>query len=275
MDCVVNVGIFLNHAQPHTGPGKVAINLLKGFKEIGVDFRINDIGVVNGCLQPVPNLNTLPLNTLIGPNIMVLPSEMPYIWERYKNYVVPCEWVKKKYASFQQTKNCNLNVWPVGIDTDKFKESNNEKKFDCLIYYKNRGKEKLKEAEDKLKSLGISYKTIGYGSYTEEQFLDLLSKCKWSLLLTKTESQGIAYMEILSTNTPCYVWDKERWDDIKPYNFKATSAPYFDTRCGIKHKDLSKLSEFIDRLENFQPREYILENFTLKKCASEYISLLK
>ena len=271
----MNVGIFFNNATSSTGPGKVVLNLLKGLKKNGVNFKINDIGELNGCLQPVPCLGALPPTALIGPNIMVLPSEIPDIWKRFKNHVVPSEWVKNKYASFPQTQGCNLHVWSVGIDTDKFKESNKKYEFDCLIYYKNRGTENLEEAESKLKSLKLSYKIIGYGSYTEEEFLDLLSKCRFCLLLTKTESQGIAYMEILSTNTPCYVYNKQEWDDISPYSFAATSAPYFSTKCGTIFSDLSKLERFIDNIDYFEPRQYILKEHTLEKSAKKYLEFLE
>ena len=274
MDGNMSVGIFFNNVSSTTGPGKVALNLLKGFKKSGIDFKINEEGKLNGCLQLVSYLNILPSTTLIGPNIMVLPSEFPVIWKKFENHIVPSEWVKNKYNSFPETEGCNLHIWPVGIDTDKFKKFDNKNEFDCLIYYKNRGAKKLKEVEDKLKSLELSYKIIGYGSYTEEEFLELLSKCKFCLLLTKTESQGIAYMEILSTNTPCYVYDKQEWDDISPYSFAATSAPYFSEECGLISSDLRELENFIDNVNYYEPRQYILENHTVEKGAAKYLELL-
>ena len=106
----------------------------------------------------------------------------------------------------------------------------------------------------------------------------MLTACEQSLfaiLNTATESQGIAYQEILATGVPCYVIDKTVWNDQPGYNFPATSAPYFDDRCGIKHHNLSRLGEFLDKLSTFKPRDYIVDNLTLEKSASEYIKLLE
>jgi len=128
---------------------------------------------------------------------------------------------------------------------------------------------------ERLDNNNLTYEKIEYGSYTEEDLIALANSSRFCVTVTRTESQGIAYQEILSMNVPMYVIDKTIWDDMPDISFPATSAPYFDDRCGIKHLDLSRFDEFLSRLNEYSPREYILENLTLEKCASEYISLLE
>ncbi|HEY9708930.1 MAG TPA: hypothetical protein V6D48_12080, partial [Oculatellaceae cyanobacterium] len=59
-----------------------------------------------------------------------------------------------------------------------------------------------------------------------------------------------------------------------------SSVPYWDERCGVKFKDISEfptqLEEFLDKLnrQQFAPRNYILENLTLEKCAQHYVEIL-
>jgi hypothetical protein len=51
----------------------------------------------------------------------------------------------------------------------------------------------------------------------------------------------------------------------------------------MKCVDFSKLEEFIDELffeqvltkSKYDPRQYILDNLTLEKCASDYVKLLE
>ena len=114
-----------------------------------------------------------------------------------------------------------------------------------------------------------------YGHYKEEEFISLVRKSKCCVLLTKTESQGIAYQEILSMGIPCYVLDKDVWDDYKGFSFPATSVPYFDDRCGEKHKSIQEFDLFYEKLDGFKPREFVVDYLSLTICSKKYFSLLK
>ena len=269
------IGLFHGGVSANNGPGKVALNLIAGFKKLGVDFVENVEQDVNGCLASwSPRFKDLPRETLVGPNIMVLPTDDPSVWSYFDNFIVPCEWVGNYFKTFDITKDTKFHTWAVGIDTELFSPMG-KVKSKCLVYNKRGSKENLEVILQTLNLLKIEYVLLDYGSYTES---DLLTACEQSLfavLNTGTESQGIAYQEILATGVPCYVIDKQVWDDQPGYNFAATSAPYFDDRCGIKHHNLSRFGEFLDKLSTFKPRNYILDNLTLEKGASEYIRLLE
>jgi len=117
---------------------------------------------------------------------------------------------------------------------------------------------------------------LKYGHYSETELLKSIRESKFCVLLTGTESQGIAYMEILSSNVPCYVINKPYWENsdntiIHP----ACSTPYFDDTCGVIAENYEKFEYFLDNLESFEPRSYILENHTLVQSAQEYLKLLE
>ena len=121
----------------------------------------------------------------------------------------------------------------------------------------------------------MTYSGAVYGQYDETSFREAVRRCRFCVTITSTESQGIAYQEILSMGVPCYVVEKTQWNDRPGISCLASSAPYFDSRCGIKCPDLSFFDTFLSELEKYDPREYILDNLTLEKCASEYFSLLE
>lgn len=271
---IEEIGIYTNNFSSANGPGKVCQNLIKGLDKLGVKCQINanlkDTGFLNGYVSP-----TIQPNMLLGPNIFVLPSDLhPDFWKTKRNLVTPSDWVRDKYVS-QLGPEHNVFVWPVGIDTEWFTPSKLDKTNDCLIYFKRGSESKRLELIDYLNSKDMTYREIVYGQYSEEMLIETARSSRFCVTLTSTESQGIAYQEILSMGLPMYVVDKQVWDDRPGVCFPATSAPYFDDRCGIKHPDLSRLEEFLDNLNEFQPREYILGNLTLEKCAFEYLSLLE
>lgn len=56
-----------------------------------------------------------------------------------------------------------------------------------------------------------------------------------------------------------------------------TSAPYFDSTCGIRVFQQDEMSDAIERMEKefkkFSPREYVLENLSLDGQAKKFLEL--
>ena len=266
------IGLYFDNTTPTNGPGKLCNNLLMGLDRLGVKVHKNTPMEYTGCLQSIPYDGDM----LFGPNLFVLPQDVhPSFWERKRNLVVPCQWVKDAYENYLDSKH-DIHIWASGIDTDKFVPSNEEPTNDCLIYFKRGSKESLQELISILEEKKLTHKLIEYGSYTEDEFIEAVQSSRFCVMLAGTESQGIAYLEIYSMNVPIYILDKTVWDDRPGISFPATSAPYGDGRCGIKTPDgFACFDLFLNYVHSFRPREYILENFTLEKCASEYLSLLE
>ena len=80
-------------------------------------------------------------------------------------------------------------------------------------------------------------------------------------------------------------WDRGGfWKDpfYFPHKIKyqpVSSVPYWDKRCGLKFKDHlefePKVNSFLELLKSnqFNPRQYILENLSLEICAQKYLDI--
>ena len=99
------------------------------------------------------------------------------------------------------------------------------------------------------------------------------------------ESQGFALEEALSCDVPLLVWNvklrKEEWSSrerLKHIKSEVTTIPYWDERCGeffYKNEDLEKIFEkFINKLDTYKPREYIVENVSMEACAKLWKELI-
>ena len=272
----------VTHFQKDHGPGKLAHVLKQGLVSLGVELvPLADAEHV-ACLQWMDeHLNVSDFNNkkaAMGPNIWETPSERPYLVERFSDFIVPSQWVKEKHQSDPLIGDKSIHVWSGGIETDTWKPVEFKPDFDCFIYFKNRTQEECQLVCDIVTSLGLKAVMIQYGSYHEQQLFEACYRSKFAILLTNTESQGYAYMQILSTGTPCLVVDKTCWTSRDGAStFPATSVPYFDDRCGTLVPSLSceNLSTFIDNLNTYAPRDYILENHTVEISTRKYLEILE
>lgn len=282
------------------GVMQVAINLLKGLDKIGVEYRFNDFKYIKkhpeeiACIIGKPEVlfdkkwrNPI----LFGSGIYSHPIENPDLLKKYPNVkrvLVPGEWMRKMFESAYGNK---VLAWPTGIDTEFWSPEKvaGTKKYDFLIYDKIRWKHEKYQADliDPIKKIlaahALSYHVITYGYYDHSEMVEKLKSSKAALFLCEHETQGFAYQQILSTNTPILAWDRGGfWQDPYYYPVKVkyqpvSSVPYWDERCGVKFNGVEnfeeRLKDFTAKLESFNPRAYILENLTLEKCAEHYVKI--
>ena len=265
-------------------------NLTKGLNRIGVEtteypLRLPLDGDYSICLSdPAPwevqGVEPKALS-LIGPNNWTIPDQKTA--EKYNDFLVPSQWVKDLYLTFDFMKDKNLHVWPVGIDIDDWPDvSKNEKKGDCLIYYKSAPGNLKSDAVELCLDKGLSCGVIEYGNYEESALHDAVNACRFAILATRTESQGIAYLQILASGLPCFVFEKEKWDDMEGIECSASAVPYWDERCGVKVREGASREEvyeafnyFLENLDSFAPRDYVKENLTLESSAQKLIEILE
>lgn len=275
--------INLHFESTHRGPGKVVQNLAKGLNSIGFEVHGNDLPrptIPQGCLQLTRMIHSLGRETLMGPNLFVLPDEWGDYCKRFDHFVVPSEWVQKIYRNFSVLDSSTIDIWPVGIDSEFWKKTSSQRSGRAFIYFKNREESELEQVQIFLKSRGIDYDILRYGSYEEEDLFKSCLRSDFCVLLDGTESQGIAYMQILSMNVPCFVINCSKFDHsgkLAESPFPATSVPYFDERCGLVSETLNfeEFEKFTEKISKLNPRDFILENFTLEKCAEKYVSIIE
>lgn len=282
------------------GQTRVFLNLCAGLDRIGVQYRVNDYryakrnpGVLacivgkHFVLDKIEWKNPI----LFGAAVYSHPLDDPNLFERLpvKKVLVPGPWMKEMW---QPHWGGAVDAWAVGINTDKWRPSNLEHKaIDVLLYDKvrwehDRFEESLIEPIRMiLRNCKKSFREIRYGSYREEDFHTALSQCRTMIFLCEHETQGIAYQQALSCDVPILSWDRGGyWQDPSYYPHKVkfepvTSVPYWDERCGQRFLDVvdfpAKWQEFWENAEagHFKPRDFILENLTLERCARQYVEL--
>jgi len=278
--------VLLYDNENYRGPGKVVKNLKLGLQKNNIVFGNESllsqrIDSHIGILQLINGWERCSANSLVGPNLFVLPRENKKFSKYFKHFNVPSKWVFDLYRRFSELDHAQIDIWSVGIDTEKWKvESRNEDNLKCLLYFKNRSQQDLHVVRKILKKYNIEYRELQYGSYTEEQLLETCSWANFGILLTNTESQGIGYMEILSTNLPCFVFNKSTWNYDGAYEtVPATSVPYFNEKCGeiVENVDLKKFEDFLNSVNKkiYSPRDYITKNHSLEISARNYYNLFK
>ncbi|MCX2431359.1 hypothetical protein [Pedobacter sp. GR22-10] len=277
----------------------VALELIKGLELLNIPYRFNDykyakqhpeelIGVIGKPHLIFERRFKNPI--LFGAGVFSHPIECPDLFQKYPNVkkiLVPGEWMKEMCEPYYGNQ---VKSWAVGIDSNLWASTNNKpKEYDFLIYdkvrwnYESLKDELINPIYKILKEKNLSYHIIKYGNYIPSQLRDMIEMSKAVIFLCEHETQGIAYQQILSTDTPIFAWDRGGfWQDPYYYPEKVkfqpvSSVPYWDNRCGLKFRDINQFNEllpqFLDQLQNhnFEPRQYILENLTLKICTQKYV----
>lgn len=284
------------------GLDKVRTNLCLGLDKLGASYVVNppfnkirdtDLVTVLGrgrtCLEGYRRANHI----MAGIGLMTHPAEWPNLFNEYPVvcYLQHSEWVRNIYAAYFG--ESRVKTWPVGIDTDTWVPSPDDKKtVDFLIYDKIMWERSRNEAEllnpilEVFRRRQITWEVIRYGEYRPDTYRASLRRCRAMLFLCEHESQGIAYQEAMSAGVPILAWNQGWWLDpnrIK-WNAKhtpATSVPFFDQRCGIWFRDIlefgDKLDTFLTNLKSgvFDPRSYVTEVLSIPLCAARFIELAK
>jgi len=267
------VGIHFHYNGVMNGCYKVWYNTILGMDKAGLPHS-TCIEKYNGAINTFENM---PRNTLVGPETMVLPRENYELWRKFKNFAVPCQWVKDSYLKDEATHGHNIMIWPVGVETDKWVWGKDKSRSEItgIVFNKtvNLSKETVeRRTEEVMKELDeCDVKTIPitYGKYQEEELLSATRKADFAVWIGGTESQNIALLEVLSAGVPVYVYDQ-----LEQSYAGLTSAPYFDERCGRKETVPDYLPDFINDVLKYKPRDFIMEHFTVDHCARKYYQQL-
>lgn len=282
------------------GQRRLFLNLCAGLHNIGVSYRTNayrhirkhpeELACIVGKSYVLDKLawrNPI----LFGAATFSHPIEKLDLLVEYptvKKILVPSEWMRKMWAPYYGNA---VTAWPVGINTHAWVPTDRPKSLDLLIYDKimwqreERVGEVLVPIREELSKRNLRFSELRYGKYREEDYRAELSRCRAMIFLCEHETQGIAYQQALSAAVPILAWDRSGfWEDpaFFPHQIRygpVSSVPYWDERCGIKFASADefgdKLDEFMDRMSRgaFSPRDYIVENLTLEKCASRYVAI--
>ena len=250
------------------------------------NINLNNFDVIFSPCSPINVSNYKSSKFIFGPHFSVFPDKnhMDLI-NGNKNviYIQPSEWANNVWKYHPFCKNIRIETLPFGVDTTKFNQIKpiNERNY-AFVYFKRRHPTELVLIQKFLQSHNIKAKLFDYvNRYDENEFINYLHESRFGIWLDAHESQGFALEEALSCNVPLLVWNvvSMKQEVGSSYeNIPATTIPYWDERCGesfIHQNDLSNaFSKFMNDLNNYRPREYILENLSIEKCNEKFIQLV-
>lgn len=222
---------------------------------------------------------------IFGPHFSVFPdNRLLNINNIHKNsiYIQPSKWAADTWRNLNVEKVIKIKEFPFPVEIDKFKPLENNTREQIFIYFKRRKPEELKLIEQFLTEKNITYKLFNYvKKYKEEEYLKCLQSAKYGIIVDAHESQGFAIEEALSCNVPLLVWKVKYMSQEEGSNFPnfpCTNIAYWDKRCGEFFEEKENFEEtynkFINKIETYKPREYVLENLSPKKCGENFIKLI-
>ncbi|MDE2465466.1 MAG: glycosyltransferase family 1 protein [Alphaproteobacteria bacterium] len=288
---------------PHLPGGQMRmfLNLCQGLDRLGIAYRTNDYGYARrhpnelACIIGKPCvLDRMDWKNpiLFGAAVHSHPSADPDLLQRrdIRKILVPGEWMRQMCVPVWGDR---AFVWPVGIDTAWWSPTETAKRHDVLLYVKLRWDQDrvvptlLDPIRAFLQQKGLDVHEIRYGAYRPEEYRAALRASRSMIFLCEHETQGLAYQEALSCGVPVFAWDRGGpWTDPEFYPHRVvyepvSSVPYWDGRCGMRFCDAEDFAQgfemFFDAVsrQGFSPRDYILDNLTLEKCAGHYVEIAR
>ena len=259
-----------------SGPEKVVRNFIKSLEQENISYTINeDKYKFNFLMQYEHDIAYQKHEKLdhescfIGPQWVIWNPLSNFLLENpqyYNKLIVPSDWVGNLIIDKCGITSDKIVSWPVGIEIPNRKK---DVEIDCLIYFKNRELKSLNEIISFLKNKNIRYKVLTYGDYKNKQLVKYALKSKFGLILGSTESQGIAINELMATNLPLFVIDKNinNYENIKLHG---TTVPYWSSECGEKILDLNDFKMNFQRfLKNYESNTYKPNNLINEKLSFE------
>ena len=269
----------------------VTRSLIYGLKSNNIQFDLNSNFIIRSTTIVLSGVDTLQfaisqkkkgnIHFLVaGPNISVLPSFDKNILaaKEVDICLVPSTWVKEEYEKDCPELLGRIRIWAAGVD-ERYWLPRKKFSFDApkaLIYIKNTDIS-LNSIEKILKYFKIQYKTIYYGKYTSNQYKELLQWCNFVIVLSRSESQGIALAEAWAMNVPTFSWNPGKLLYGNHLYLNITSAPYITAQTGATWKTSHELYVLLDKFckkNTYSPRSWVLQHMTDSISANELIDII-
>jgi hypothetical protein len=263
-------------------------NILKFLKYqyiFGSISDINNFDIIYSPTEPIDSSKYPTKKFIMGPHFSVFPDEnkLKIINNIHNNtiYIQPSNWATEVWVQLNIQKYLPIFTMPFPVDTNKFIPIN-QPKNDVFIYYKRRNPNELQFIINYLNSNNIKFHLFNYtAGYKEHDYLNILQKSKYGIIVDAHESQGFAIEEALSCNVPLIVWNTTVMSQeygSRYNNIPCNTIPYWDSLCGEyfyeQHEFINAFELFINKLSSYNPRQYILNNLSTEICAEKWKNII-
>jgi glycosyltransferase involved in cell wall biosynthesis len=262
------------------------VNTVKDIHNL--DLSILDLSIFDAVYSPCQPIDVSKYpNTkfIFGPQFSVFPDDRLNIIKGTNSvYNLLSDWVINIWSKNKLCDNLKLTALPFGVDTEKFIDTKSiQERNNIIIYFKHRCPKDLHYIEDFFKNKNTQYQIFSYDNrYDENDYLASLQNAKYCIWIDAHESQGFALQEALSCNVPLLVWNVTSMNQEYGSNYSnitATTTSYWDEKCGEIFYSIDEFpdiyNKFISNLENYKPREFILENLSIDVCEKKLIEFIK
>lgn len=283
----------------YRGHFAVTRSLVEGLYKIGANAnynpgRISDVGEVvvvlsglSALRQAIDWKRTGVIRwVLAGPNVVDFPSDAGSLIcaPEVDICITPGPLTCNIYLEDCPQLSGRCAPWPAGVDTAYWAPSRREtKRAKILIYDKlDQGPTDTIEAYRLLvEQRGYKVDIIRYGSYTQEQYKNLLQQSELIVGFTTAESQGITWAEAWSSDVPTLLWYKDKHSYNHPRSkgrvFASSTAPYLTEDTGRFFRNIEEFENAFSAWESnpgrFMPRQWVLENMSDEVCARRLCEL--
>jgi hypothetical protein len=247
--------------------------------------EINNFDIIYSPITPINSSQYPTKKFIFGPHFSVFPDNRLFYINNTNNnsiYIQPSKWAAETWRNFNVEKIIPIKAFPFPLEVEKFCPIQNSQKNEVFIYFKRRKPEELEYVKQFLNNKNITYKIFDYvKKYNEEDYLKCLQNAKYGIIIDAHESQGFAIEEALSCNVPLLVWNtsvmSQEYGSNYP-NIPCSSIAYWDENCGEyfynKEEFETTYNNFLNKLESYSPRTYIIENLSPQKCGERFIELI-
>ena len=108
--------------------------------------------------------------------------------------------------------------------------------------------------------------------------MEYAKRADFGIVLNKTESQGIATLELLSVGLPLIVID-DKYLQFGNNKIESTSIPYWSDLCGLNLESVNNLTTeldgFLNNLDTYRPQDYINNELTFEVMTKKLINQFK
>ena len=277
-------------------PG-VTGSLLRGLTALGVPHnynprRLRDVShnvVVLGGSQALHRAILLKRNgsierLLAGPNVVVSPRDAGGILSdpAIDLVLTPSDWVASCYLRQDPALEGRCVVWAAGVDPSYWSPATVCSGKRILLYVKGQElspkvRYMAQECSSIARKAGFEIRELVYGDYTTSEYRSLLRSSVLMVVVSGSESQGLAIAEAWSVGIPTFVWANTHGIAKSPCP-EASAAPYLTPETGSFFNGLAEFEELLTSWSltgsSFDPRRVIEERFTDEVSAAALCSLL-
>lgn len=279
---------------PYRGHFAVTRSLVEGLQKIGVRYTYNparmaDVGEVVVVLSGLDALRQAIhwkqsgriRYLLAGPNLLVFPSEHADLIAAPEVDVclTPAQWVCEMYVDDCPELRGRCVAWPAGVDTSYWTPSPRAGESTKALIFDKQAKGPVGPISAYIPVLdrrGYQVEVITYGKYLPDEYLRMLRRSCLMVGFVTSESQGLAWAEAWSTDVPTLLWFQDH-DTYQGRTFASSTAPYLLAKTGLFFSSLVEfemvLTQWESTRQEFQPRQWVLENMSDEVCARQLCDL--